>query len=279
MSVPKDSETIYLEGNKEGKRFFPDGEIYVKLPKIGSNKKVIVLHAGAPDPNGGIVELEMLLNILKDGGVNNVEIFFTYFPYGMQDNPKHRGETNAAQNLIHKLVNYYKVKKIYVLDGHFFGQSWLEKYPVKNISALPLLKDVTLKDYPSAIFLAPDQGSQRRLGLQGTTKTRTNSFDVDIMHDELFVSAVKNQVVAVADDLVETGGTAIKFAEVCRKVGAKDVIALISHGLLDSGVKRLKEVYSKVYLTNSIECPDGNIDVSGLILDELLSYEHLSESR
>jgi phosphoribosylpyrophosphate synthetase len=158
-----------------------------------------------------------------------------------------------------------------VLDAHFFGQSWLAKYPVKNISALPLLKGVAFKDYPSAIFLAPDQGSQRRLALQGTTKNRTNSFDIDILHDESFISAVKNQIVAVVDDLVETGGTAVKFAEVCRNAGAKDVIALITHGLLDSGVKRLKEAYSKVYITNSIEHADGDIDVSDLVLNELLS--------
>lgn len=271
MSVVKGREIIYLETNKDGERVFPDGEVYVKLPKVKLSKKVVVLHAGAPEPNAGIVELELLLRILIDLGHKNIEVFFSYFPYGMQDNPKHEGETNAAQNLIHKFVGYYKVKKIYVLDAHFFGQPWLEKYPVKNVSALPLLKEAAIKDYPSAIFLAPDQGSQRRLALQGTTKNRTNSFEVDILHDESFVSAVKDQVVAVVDDLVETGGTAVKFAEVCRNIGAKDVIALVTHGLLYSGVERLKQVYSKVYLTNSIKNPDGNIDVSNLILDELLS--------
>lgn len=271
MSVPDGSEIVFLEGNREGKRFFPDGEVYAKLPKTELNERIVILHAGAPDPNAGIVELEMLLCMLTDIGHKNIEVFFSYFPYGMQDSPKHAGETNAAENFIKKLVDYYRIKRIYTLDAHFFGQPWLEKYPVKNISASPILKEEALKDYPSAVFLAPDQGSQRRMMLQGVTKKRINSFEIDIVHDENFISTVKNQVVGVMDDLVETGGTAVKFAELCKKVGAKDVIALITHGLLDSGVKRLKDSYSKVYIANSIKCDDANIDVSAMILNEIFS--------
>lgn len=270
MLVPKGSEIVFLEGNKEGKKFFPDGEIFVKLPKTKLHKRVVVLHAGAPDPNAGIMELEILLCILKNLGYKNIEIFFSYFPYGMQDNPKHLGETNAAENLVQKLIDFYSVRQIYVLDAHFFGQSWFKKYPIKNISAISILKKATLRDYPSAIFLAPDQGSQRRMMLDGTTKKRINSFEIDIIDNKNFIAAVKNQTVGVVDDLVETGGTAVKFADLCQKAGAKDLIALITHGLLESGVQRLKKTYSKTYLTNSIEHADANIDISALILDEIL---------
>ena len=269
MKIPRDSEIVYLEGNKEGKRFFPDGEVYIKLPKVELGQRIVILHTGAPDPNGGIVELEMLLCILTGLGYKDIEIFFSYFPYGMQDSPKHPRETNAAENLIQKLVNFYNIKQIYVLDAHFFGQPWFEKYPIKNVSPSSLLKQTALKDYPSAVFLAPDQGSQRRMILEGTTKKRINSFEIDIMHDDNFVSIVENQTIGVIDDIVETGGTAVKFAELCRKIGAKDLVALVTHGLLDLGVQRLKESYSKIYLTNSIEHADANIDISGLILDQL----------
>ena len=270
MLAPKKVEIVYLEGNKERKRFFPDGEIYLKLPKTILGKRIVVLHTGAPDPNGGIIELEMLLSLLMNLGYNNIEIFFSYFPYGMQDNPKDLGETNATKNLIIKLINFYNIKQVYVLDAHFFGQPWFEKYPIKNVSTFSLLRRVALKDYPSAIFLAPDEGSQRRMMLQGTTKKRINSFEIDIIHDKNFIATVKNQTIGVVDDLVETGGTAVKFAELCRKIGAKNVIALITHGLLNSGIKRLKKSYSKIYLTNSINCVDANIDISGLILNKVI---------
>jgi ribose-phosphate pyrophosphokinase len=266
MKLPKGANLIRLEGNKDGRRIFPDGESYLRLPPKKLKKRVVVLHAGAPNPDQGVVELEMLLAALRDTGHKHIEIFFSYFPYGMQDGAKHPGETNSAKNLIEKLISYYKVKKIYVLDAHFHGKEWVRKYPVQNISALDLLKKAALKKYPNPIFMAPDLGSQRRHDLKGTTKKRKNSFEIDLSHDEHFIHMVKGQTVAVVDDIVETGGTAVKFAEVCKKVGVKKCIALITHGLLQSGIDRLKKNYSDVYVTNSISHVKKGIDISESVL-------------
>ena len=71
-------------------------------------KRVIVLHSGAPKPNEGLTELELILQILRDNQIKP-EVFFTYFPYGMQDKVFERGETNVAENLVEKLINYNKV--------------------------------------------------------------------------------------------------------------------------------------------------------------------------
>ncbi len=269
MKLPKGSKLVIPEGNRDKKRIFPDGESYLKLPTIKLKQRVVVLHTGAPHPDQGIIELEMLLSALRDAGHKHVEIFFTYFPYGMQDSAKHPGETNSAKNLIEKLISYYKVKRIYILDAHFHGKGWVKKFPVKNISALQLLKNTVFKKYPDAIFMAPDLGSQRRHAIKGTTKERKNSFEIDITHDEHFISQVRGNVVAVVDDIVETGGTAVKFAELCKKVGAKKCIALITHGLLLPGLARLKKNYSDVYVTNSISHIKNGIDISPLISQTL----------
>ena len=88
--------------NNEGSRVFPDKEIYVRLPETGK-KRVIVLHSGAPDPNEGLIELELVLQILKDRQIRP-EVFFSYFPYGQQDAVFLKGETNAAEGIMKKLV-------------------------------------------------------------------------------------------------------------------------------------------------------------------------------
>jgi ribose-phosphate pyrophosphokinase len=274
MELPKDYELVLPLGNKEGQRFFPDEEVYVRLPdefikREKSKDRIVVLHSGMPDPNAGLVELQMILNILSKTKAR-VEVFFAYFPYGMQDHASHIGETNAAEDLISKLCSYYKVKKIYTLDAHFFGHSWVKKYPIKNISPLELLHKEVKKDYPNAVFMAPDAGSKRRTKLKGTEKKRSNSFDVTIHSDDDFKKSVKGKVVCVVDDLVETGGTVAKFADECRACGATDLVALITHGVLVSGIKRLKIAYNELYLTNSIKREDSNVDISGLILDSII---------
>lgn len=258
--------------NKEQKRYFPDKEIYMRLPsaKKLSGKKVIVLHAGAPRPNDGMAELELILQILRDNKANHIEVFFTYFPYGMQDRVFLKGETNASENLIEKLVSFYHVKRIFVIDPHFGGRKWAQKYPIFDVSAVPLLLQKAEDDFgKDIVILSPDKGGKRRTSIPGFQKTRRDSF-----HVELFSKAMglKGKTVAVIDDMIKTGGTMLKFYEIAKKMGAKKVIALATHGVLPSGVAKIQKTYDRLYLTNTIsQSPKiATINIGGLILNTLI---------
>lgn len=175
-----------------------------------------------------------------------------------------------ARDLISKLVNYYNVSKIYILDAHFANQLWLLDYPIVQVSARSLLYSAVRRQHPEVVFMAPDAGSQRRSQLSGTEKSRHNSFDVEIKWDEEFRLGVIGRTVAVVDDLVETGGTLVKFSEACKECKAKGTIAVITHGVLVEGIKRVKTLFGDLYLTNSISREDSNVDVSGLITSTIL---------
>jgi len=268
----KGLKVIFPKKNKEGKRYFPDGEVYARISEINKLKgKTIILYSGAPNPNDGLVELEMLLEILRKSKTKPIEVFFTYFPYGKQDHIFEEGETNAAENLTKKLVRYYHVERFYTIDAHFFGRGWVSKYPIINISAVNLLIQAALNDYPKAIFLPPDIGSQRRTGLRlrGLKKKRIDSYLVKIKSNEEFKTIVKGKVVGVIDDMVETGATLVPFYKECKKCGAKEVIALVTHGVLLEGIERIKSKYSKLYLTNTIDRNEANVDITNLIFETI----------
>jgi len=257
-------EIVFLDLNRDRKRYFPNGEIYIRILKANKlrGKRVIVLHSGAPRPNEGLVELELILQILKNYKVKP-EVFFTYFPYGMQDKIFGGGEINVAENLVEKLVNYYKVRKIYVIDPHFGGRKWVKKYPIVSISAVPLLIKKVKDDFAGNIlFLSPDKGGRRRTKISGFKKERRNSFSVKIFSPKI---NLKGKIVAVIDDMVKTGGTLLKFYEVAKKEGAKKIIALVTHGVIPSGVSKIKKKYSKLYLTNTISQKEADIDITNLI--------------
>ncbi len=265
LTKAKNFRVILPDLSRDGKRYFPDGEVYVKILKAGQlrNKRVIVLHSGAPKPNEGLVELELILQILRDNKVKP-EVFFAYFPYGMQDKVFEKGETNVAENLIEKLINYYKVKKIYTIDAHFWGRKWIKKYPIINISAVPTLIKRAKEDFGKDIFfLSPDSGGKKRTQIAGFKKERLNSFNVKMLPLNL---NLKGKIVAVVDDLIETGGTLLKFCELAKKSGAQKILALVTHGVIPSGVLRTKKVYSKLYLTNTINQKEANVDIENLIL-------------
>lgn len=267
----KGTKVILPGKNKDGLRVFPDGEVYTRLEQAEEIKgeKVVVLHSGQPDPNGGLVELEMLLEILRRAGVGQREVFFTYFPYGMQDKVFREGEVNAAESLLRKLVGYYGVSTVYAIDPHFHDDPWLADYNLKKVSAVSLLKEAALKDFPDMMFVAPDGGGQKRNDLSGLSKTRVDSHSVDHDHDDEFAASIKGKDVGVIDDLVETGGTLARFHEKCKEYGAKSVVALLTHGVLPVGIERVGKAYDKLYLSNTIDRPEANVDVSQLILEAI----------
>ncbi len=261
---------VFPNKNKDGKRHFPDGETYAKIPSASSLKgRIIVLHSGQPDPNRGINELEMILNILRDAGKKDTEIFFTYFPYCQQDKAFQNGETNAAENLLKKLTLYYKVRRIYALDAHFYGKQWIGKYPFVNISAVDLLRQAVEKDFSDIAYTSPDAGSQRRTGIDGVKKKRIHSYKTETQCDEDFRKKVHGKVVAVVDDILETGGTLDLFYDECIKCKPKAIVTLITHGALAQGVERIRTKYDKLYLTNSIRCEDDCVDITPLIINAI----------
>jgi len=73
----------------------------------------------------------------------------------------------------------------------------------------------------------------------------------------------------VTDDIIKTGGTLLKFAEFAEQSGAKKILALITHGVIPAGISKIKKKYSKLYLTNTIEQKEANIDITDLILKTL----------
>jgi len=259
-------ELVFPEKNKEGKRCFPDGEVYMRISHVGGlkNGRVIVLHSGTPDTNAGLAEIELILQILKDHQIKP-EVFFTYFPYSRQDKAFEPGETNVAENLVKKLINYYKVRKIYTIDAHFGKMPWVKKYPIINVSAVPLLVKRNEDDFGSGtLFLSPDKGGKRRTGITGLNKKRINSFEVVPFSSKI---PMKGEIIGVVDDIIETGGTLLRFCEFANHSGAKKVAALITHGVLDAGIKNVEKTFAKLYLTNTIDKKEANVDITDLIAD------------
>lgn len=270
----KEFQVILPGLNRDGKRYFPDGELYVKIPGANrlAGKKVVVLHSGAPSPNEGLIELELILQILKEARAKAIEVFFAYFPYGMQDSVFSKGEINAAETLVQKLIQYYHVRKISIIDAHFAGKLWTRSYPIHFLSAVSILMEAAKKDWGDGLlFLSPDKGGKRRTSLQSIQKKRKNSYVVEMHGSHALHEKIKNRPIAVVDDLIETGGTLDRFYTECKRMGTQEVIALATHGVLEEGIARVKATYQKLYLTNTIDRKEANVDITPLIA-QALSY-------
>ncbi len=256
----KDFKVVFLGKNKDEKHYFPDGEVYVRIPEVKmlASQHVTVLHCGMPEPNAGLLELFTVLDLVSEQKPKSIDIFFLYFPFQKQDKVFQTGEINMAESICCKLVNYYKVRKIYVIDAHFHKTDWTSRYPLIHISAEQMLK-ASLP--PDALIVAPDAGSQRRSSIAGLEKKRVDSFNVEVSGD----LNVKGKTVVVWDDMIATGGTMVKAYEFFKAAGAKKVIAAATHAVILSGVERVKAAFDGLVVTNTIDNPHASVDVSEIV--------------
>ena len=86
---------------------------------------------------------------------------------------------------------------------------------------------------------------------------------------------MNGKAVGVVDDIIGTGGTLVKFYEFAKQSNAKNIIAFITHGVLDAGIHRVEGTFSKLYLTNTINKKEANIDITDLIIGAIIKKQKL----
>jgi ribose-phosphate pyrophosphokinase len=265
LSRPEAS-VLFPSPNKEGLYWFPDSEVYLRVPHLKEATKVLIVHSGYPHPNRGLIELFMMLDIVSLYAPHaEKNILFTAMPYARQDKAYYDGEINAAETLLKNLTHRYGVNKILTIDAHFAGKAWTKTCPFKNLTAVELLKRVAGDHHGNMVVMAPDAGSARRAHIKGAKKQRKNSYEVDVNLGEDFAAAVEGKVVAVVDDLLSTGATLEQFHAEAKKYGARKILALITHGVNQSGIDRTLARYDGLFLTNSIKRAEANVSVIPLI--------------
>jgi ribose-phosphate pyrophosphokinase len=230
----------------DGRREFPDGEAIVRLEDVDSYEEVMLVHAGMPTPDSGLSYLLGALDLLKQHDVRT-ELFFTYMPFGMQDEAFHDGTLNRARALLDLLEGYYGLEQVHAVDPHFAHRDWVDEYAFEAVHTFPLFDDVI--DMDEYVVVGPDLGAVKRFGIEGFTKHRVNSFTVDIGGD---AGDLEGKDVVVFDDVIETGGTMVEAYETVKDEGADRVEAAAVHGVLEDGIERVRDTFDGTYLSNSI---------------------------
>ena len=263
-------EVIFPDKNNEKSRYFPDGEVYTRISRIDELKgnEVTLVHSGMP--KDGFIELFNYLNILKRPRVKSLDVFFTYFGYGGQDREFKTGETNTVKNILSLLAARPYNAFIYTIDAHFAKRNWLHNFPFRNFSAFEVLMEEVKKDYPNIEPIAPDAGSSRRTGLEGLIKKRIDSNTVEFLEmPPKIKKRITGKDIAIVDDMIRTGTTMRDAFDICKEIG-KDVVAVSTHGVIPSGVKKIENKFDKLYLGNTIDGVGANVDVVTPLISKIL---------
>jgi ribose-phosphate pyrophosphokinase len=233
---------------------FSDGEIQVEIQENVRGKHVVVLQSTCAPANDNLMELMIMVDALKRSSAGRITAVIPYFGYARQDRrPRSARVAISARLVANMLQQVAGVDRVLTMDLHADQIQGFFDIPVDNIYASPiLLKDLQSKKCPDLLVVSPDVGGVVR------ARALAKQLDCDLAIIDKRRPKVEGRHCVIMDDMIDTGGTLCKAAQVLKERGAKSVVAYCTHPVLSGGaVGRIAEsALDEVVVTDTIPLND-----------------------
>ena len=242
---------------------FANGEIFVRFEESVRGSDAFVVQSMTTPVNTWLMETLLMVDALKRASAKRITVVMPFYPYARQDK-KHRGREPISARLVADLFKTAGADRLMTVDLHTAQIQGFFDGPVDHLFALPLLADHVEQHWGDRdlVIVSPDAGRVRvaerwtdRLGagLAIIHKRRDPNVPNEVKVGEV-VGQVKGKTCILVDDMIDTGGTITKAAELLYDNGAADVIVTATHGVLSGpAVDRLKNSrISQVVVTDTL---------------------------
>jgi ribose-phosphate pyrophosphokinase len=265
-------------------RHFPDGESYFRVLGSVEGADVVVL-AALDHPDQRALATLFALSTLRELGARSVGLVVPYLPYLRQDRRFHDGEAVSAR-LFCQLLDE-RADWVVTVDPHLHRVADLsEVIRVPSIAAsaaIPMAAWVR-ENAPNAVLVGPDDESGQWVrpiaAACGTEviildKVRTGDRSVSISNAS--GSDLRGRNAVLVDDIISSGVTLARAAEVLLRAGVSEVSAMASHALFaegamsvmrDSGIERIATSDAVVHETNAFSIAPVLADAVSRCLEE-----------
>jgi ribose-phosphate pyrophosphokinase len=252
---------------------FANGEIFVRYKESVRGSDAFVVQSMTVGVNKWIMETLIMIDALKRGSAKRITVVLPYYPYARQDK-KHRGREPISARLVADLLKQAGANRILTVDLHTAQIQGFFDGPVDHLFAMDTLASYVESKYAGRpmTVVAPDSGRVRvaerwtdRLGgcpLAFIHKTRDPLKPNQVVANRV-VGDVEGRVCLIVDDMIDTGSTITKAAEILHESGASDILVATTHALLsDPATERLKNSrISEVIVTNTLPLtPEKRLD-------------------
>jgi ribose-phosphate pyrophosphokinase len=184
------------------------------------------------------MELLLMIDAARRASAHYVTAVIPYFGYSRQDR-KDRPRVGIGAKLIGNLLTAAGAHRLMTIDLHAGQIQGFMDFPVDHLEGnaifVPYLKSLNLD---KIVFASPDVGGVVR------TRNMAKFFNADMVicdkhrkrANEIasmqLIGDVKGADVILVDDLIDTGGTLCKAAQLIMDKGAKSVRAVVTHPVL-----------------------------------------------
>lgn len=254
-------------------RVFSDGESKIRIDRP-TGKKCVLVQSAHPPTDSNLMQAMMIARKCADDGAK-VCLVMPYLAYARQDRAFLEGEGVSAA-LVARLLEASGVSAIVTVDIH--SQMALSYFKnARNVSSIPLLAEHAGKmKIKKPLVVSPDAGGANRaeefatllkadaMALKKSRNRKTGEVSIEKIDFD-----ISDRDAILIDDMISSGSSIVKAAEVLRKAGACNVYAMCAHALLvgDAAQRIMASGVKDIVATNSIPGRYAKVDMSAPLAD------------
>lgn len=255
-------EYLQINAGKNEALKFSEGNTFVRILDNVRGRRVYLIQSTVFPTNDNFMELLFWIDAFKRASAESVTAIIPYFSYGKGDK-KDEPRVSIRARVCADAIEAAGADRVVTMDLHAPQIQGFFRIPVDNLYALPVLCDrIRAKQLENLIIVSPDTGfakqARKYASYLGTSVVIADKERVD--HDENaevleIIGDVKDKTAVVVDDFTISGGT---LADVSVKLvdrGAKQVYAMVAHGVFTEGsIERIEaSPIEQLLITDTVE--------------------------
>ncbi len=216
---------------------FSDGEFQTSLEETVRGATVFIVQSTVP-PTDNLFEMLLMVDAAKRASAKEIIAVLPYYGFSRQDR-KDQPRVAIGSKLVADMLAAAGVNRVMTMDLHADQIQGFFNVPVDHLFAstifIPYVESLKL---PNLTMAAPDMGGSKRANAYAKHlraeivicyKQRTKANVVDSI---TAIGEIEGRNIVLVDDIIDTGGTLCKAADMMMDRGAASVRALITHPIL-----------------------------------------------
>ncbi|MHA8086538.1 ribose-phosphate pyrophosphokinase [Aquirufa sp. Wall-65K1] len=257
---------------------FSDGEMSPSFDESVRGCDVFIIQSTFPTADN-LMELLLMIDAARRASAHYVTAVIPYFGYSRQDR-KDRPRVGIGAKLIANLLTAAGADRLMTIDLHAGQIQGFMDFPVDHLEGtaifIPYLKSLELDNLT---FASPDVGGVVRTrnmakffnaNMVICDKHRKRANEIASMQ---LIGDVEGANVVLVDDLIDTGGTMCKAAQLIMDKGAKSVRAIVTHPVLSGKAYEniSNSVLTELVVTDTIPLKEECAKIKVLTVSELFA--------
>ena len=230
---------------------FSDGEISVDINETVRGNDVFIVQSTCSPVNNNLMELLIMIDAFKRASAGRITAVIPYYGYARQDR-KAKSRDPITAKLVADLLTAAGAHRVLTMDLHAAQIQGYFNIPVDHLLGAPILAEhfisKGLADQDDVVVVSPDLGSVTRARkfadnlnapIAIIDKRRPKANVSEIMN---IIGEIDGKKCILIDDMIDTAGTIANAANALKDLGAKNVYACCTHGVLSGpAISRINE--------------------------------------